>query len=54
MAADILSRARAASHGMKDPYVLSIPKRGITYQASNALDEVVFAGKLKDAVPTSG
>ena len=41
MAADILSRARAVSHGMKDPYALSIPKRGIAYQAYNTLDEAV-------------
>jgi hypothetical protein len=31
-------------------HALSIPKIGIAYQAFNALDEVVFAGKFKDAV----
>ncbi|OCL15401.1 hypothetical protein AOQ84DRAFT_435021 [Glonium stellatum] len=50
IAADILSKARAISYDMRDPYSLNLPRRGIVYQAFNAFDEFVFAGKLKDVV----
>jgi hypothetical protein len=35
---------------VRGTHALSIPKIGIAYQAFNALNEVVFAGKFKDAV----